>query len=118
MYAGQIKLILNALLGVVVVLSLMFAPVQASISVASNDMSGMTTIMKSTGCKKHPCPCEKTKIPCNMKFGCAVSCVGLSVTQLSNNPEHLALYSEISFVRVTETVASIETVPLRRPPRV
>ena len=118
MYAGQIKLILNALLGVVVVLSLMFAPVQASISVASTDMSGVMTGMKSTGCKEQPCLCEKAKSTCDMKLGCEMGCVYLNVSENFSHTETTTYHDDVVFAYDGSSLLPLDVVPLRRPPRV
>ena len=118
MVTGQIKLILNALMSVFVVISLMFAPVQASISVAPKDMAGMSASMKMTGCKEQPCPCEKTKIPCDMKFGCAMACVYFQATSSLSHSETITYHDDMVFAFGSNSLLSFEGLPLRRPPHV
>ena len=118
MVTGQIKLMLKALLSVFVVLSLMFAPVQASVSVATNDMSGMSASMNMTGCKDQPCPCEKTKAPCDMKFGCAMACVYFQATSNFSHMETITYHDDMVFAFDSNSLLSFEIVPLRRPPRI
>ena len=118
MYSGQIKLMLNALLSVFVVLSLMFAPVQASVTVAPKNMSGMTASMSMTGCKEQPCRCEKTKSQCDMKFGCAMACVYFQGPSNLLHSETIAYHDDMVFAFGSNSLLSFEIVPLRRPPRI
>ena len=118
MATGQIKLMLNALLSVFVVFSLMFAPVQASVMAAPKDMAGMTASMKMTGCKEQPCPCEKTKAPCDMKFGCAMACVYFQAISNLSHQETITYHDDMVFVFGNNSLLSIKGLPLRRPPRV
>ena len=118
MITGQIKLMLNALLSVFVVLAVMFAPVQASVSVAPKDMSGMSASMKMAGCKEQPCPCEKTKAPCDMKFGCAMACVYFQASSNFSHSETIIYHDDMVFAFGSNSLLSFEIVPLRRPPRV
>ena len=118
MESNYLQLFMRALIGVFVALSLTLAPLQASSAASSVGTATTMAGMKMTDCKTQPCACEKTKSDCDMKLDCAVGCVGFNLSQQSSTPEQVALLREMSFVRLTETLASIETVPLRRPPRV
>ena len=118
MVTGQIKLMLNTLLSVFLVLALMFAPVQASVSVAPKDMSGMSASMKMDGCKEQPCPCEKTKAPCDMKFGCAMACVYFQATSNFSYMETITYHDDMVFAFGSNSLSSFESLPLRRPPRI
>ena len=118
MVTGEIKPILDALMSVFVVLSLMFAPVHASISVAPKDMVGMSANMNMTGCKDQPCPCEKAKAPCDMKFGCAMACVYFQANSNFSHSETITYQDDMVFAFDGNSLLSFEVVPLRRPPRV
>ena len=118
MVTGQIKMMLNALLSVFIVLALMLAPVRASVSVATNDISGMAASMNMTGCKDHPCPCEKAKAPCDMKFGCAMACVYFQANSNFSHSETITYQDDMVFAFDGNSLLSFEVVPLRRPPRV
>ena len=118
MVTGQIKLLLNALLSVFVVLALMFAPVQASAAFAPNDMSGMTASMNMTGCKEQPCPCEKTKALCDMKFGCAMACVYFQASSNLSHSVSITYHDDMVFAFGSNSLLSFDVVPLRRPPRI
>ena len=118
MITGQIKLMLNALLSVFVVLAVMFAPVQASVSVAPKDMSGMSASMKMAGCKEQPCPCEKTKAPCDMKFGCAMACVYFQASSNLSHSVSITYHDDMVFAFGSNSLLSFEGLPLRRPPHV
>ena len=118
MVTGQIKLMLNALLSVFVVLALMFAPVQASVTVAPKDMSGMSASMNMTGCKEQPCPCEKSKVPCDMKFSCAMACVYFQASSKLLHLETITYHDDMVFAFGSNSLLSFEGLPLRRPPRV
>ena len=118
MLTGQIKLMLNALLSVFVVLALMFATVQASVAVEPKDMAGMTASMKMDGCKEQPCPCEKTKAPCDMKFGCAMACVYFQAGANLSYFETITYHDDMVFAFGSSSLLSFEGLPLRRPPRV
>ena len=110
--------------GAFIALALLLAPLQSVPVAAANDMattmSNMKAMssMKMTGCKGQPCPCEKTKPACDMKLGCAVGCVGFNLSHVMSQSEHFSQLSEMAFMRLAETRVSIETAPLRRPPRV
>ena len=118
MVTGQIKLMLNTLLSVFVVLALMFAPVQASVTVAPKDMSGMSASMNMTGCKEQPCPCEKSKVPCDMKFSCAMASVYFQATSNLSRSETITYHDDMVFAFGSNSLLSFEIVPLRRPPRI
>ena len=110
--------LMRIFVGAFIALALMLAPLQAGPTSAENGMAAAMSSMKMTGCKGQPCPCEKTKPACDMKLGCAVGCVGFNLSHVISQSEHFALLREMSFMRLAETLVSIETVPLRRPPRV
>ena len=117
MVTGQIKLLLNALLSVFVVLALMFAPVQASVTIAPKDMSGMTANMNMAGCKEQPCPCEKGKVPCDMKFSCAMACVYFQASSNLSHSVSITYHDDMVFAFGSNSLLSFDVVPLRRPPR-
>ena len=111
MVTGQIKLLLNALLSVLVVLALMIAPVQASISVVPNDLAGMTASMNMTGCKEQPCPCEKTNAPCDMKFSCAMACVYFQASSNLSHSVSITYHDDIVFAFGSNSLLSIVGLP-------
>ena len=111
-------------MGACIALALMLAPLQAIPNAAANGMavtmSSMKTMasMEIKGCEGQPCPCKKANPDCDMKLGCAVGCVGFNLSHVISQIKHFALLREMSFVRLSKTFVSVETVPLRRPPRV
>ena len=111
MVTGQIRLVLNAVLSVLVVLALMFAPVQASVVAAPKDMAGMSASMKMAGCKEQPCPCEKTKAPCDMKFGCAMACVYFQATSNFSHMETITYHDDMVFAFGSNSLLSIVGLP-------
>lgn len=115
---NKIHPMVNALLGVLVVLSLMFAPVQASNLVALTNMSGTMASMNMAGCKEQPCPCEKTKAPCEMKFGCAMACVYFQASVNPSHSETITYHDNMVFAFDSNSLLSFEVVPFRRPPRI
>ena len=118
MISGQIKLMLNALLSVFLVLALVFAPVQASVSVAQKDMAGMTANINMTGCKAQPCPCEKTKAPCDMNLCCAMGSVYFQASASFSHLETISYDGNMAFAFEGGPLVSFESLPLRRPPRI
>ena len=103
--------------GVFVALSLILAPAQAALLANSNGVAATMSSMQMADCKDQPCPCERSKPSCDMRFGCAAGCAGFSLSHVMSLTEHHAMLREVSFVRLDPALASIAKIPLRRPPR-
>ena len=80
------------------------------------DVTAISTT-KMADCKVQTCTCEKNKPACDMNMECSVGCVGLKLPHVFSLSEHSILVSEMSFEYFTEALVSVESAPLRRPPR-
>ena len=101
----------------VIALSMTLAPMQAAPTAEPNGTSTAMASMNMDGCKDHPCPCEKTKIPCDMNLGCAMGCVYFQASTSFSHFETISYDERIVFTIIAGPLASFEGLPLRRPPR-
>ena len=114
------QLLVKMLVGTLMVLALVFAPLSSMASADQMNMAPMemSKSVSTAPCKAETCACQKTKSSCDMKLGCAVGCIGYNATPAApNSDQHFAL-SEVAFARYSEALVPFEATPLRRPPRV
>ena len=102
----------------VIALSMTLAPMQAAPTAEPNGTTTAMASMNMDGCKEHPCTCEKTKIPCDMNFGCAMGCVFFQTFASFSHFETITYDDNMVFAFEGGPLVSFEGVPLRRPPRV
>ena len=117
MSLGTSKHVLRTLLGAIIAFSLLLMPVQASAVIEKNDMAAMMAEMSSLDCMAMPCADEKAKSTCDMTMNCAVGCIGFNLFPAVGVGFTPIAKSDLAFASRITALNSIETPPLRRPPR-
>ena len=112
--------LVRMLVGTLIALALVFAPLSSIASAGQINMAPMETSksVSATPCKTVPCNCQKATPGCDMKPGCAVSCVSYNAAPAALNSDQLFALNDVVFARYKKVLVPFETTPLRRPPRV
>ena len=109
--------VLRALFGAIIAFSLLLMPLQASAVIEKNDMVAMMADMSSLDCMAMPCADETANSPCDMAMNCAAGCIGFNLFPAVGIAFKPVAKRDLTFASSITALDSIETLPLRRPPR-